>query len=137
MAIKEEFDRRAAAERYWGASWNVYWDKDIAQREPAALEHWRTAVGDRPLVHRVWQYYFFEQWTALRQYANQRGIVLVGDMPIFVALDSADVWVNPQLFTLDEPPAGATRGGSATRLLQSHGPTLGKSALRLGGDAGG
>jgi 4-alpha-glucanotransferase len=102
MAIKEEFDRRAAVERYWGASWNVYWDKDVARREPAALEHWRAAVGDRPLVHRVWQYYFFEQWTALRQYANERGIVLVGDMPIFVALDSADVWVNPQLFTLDE-----------------------------------
>ena len=102
MAIKEEFDRRAAAERYWGASWNAYWDKDIARREPAALERWRIELGDRPLVHRVWQYYFFEQWSALRQYANERGILLIGDMPIFVALDSADVWVNPQLFTLDE-----------------------------------
>jgi 4-alpha-glucanotransferase len=102
MAIKEEFDRRAAAERYWGASWNAYWDKDIALREPAAIKRWTGKVGDRPLLYRIWQYYFFEQWSALREYANQRGVLIVGDMPIFVALDSADVWVNPQLFTLDE-----------------------------------
>ncbi|MHB8862003.1 MAG: 4-alpha-glucanotransferase [Pirellulaceae bacterium] len=101
MAIKEEFDRRAVAERVWGASWNTYWDKDIARREPSALERWQRKLEERLLMHRVWQYYFFEQWSALRQYANQRGIVLVGDMPIFVALDSSDVWVNPHLFTLD------------------------------------
>jgi 4-alpha-glucanotransferase len=67
MAIKEEFDRRAAAERFWGASWNAYWDKDIARREPPAIERWRRNLSDRLLVHRVWQYYFFEQWTALRR----------------------------------------------------------------------
>ena len=102
MAIKEEFDRRATAERYWGASWNAYWDKDIALREPRAIQRWTRQVGDRALLYRVWQYYFFEQWTALREYANERGILIIGDMPIFVALDSVDVWVSPQLFTLDE-----------------------------------
>ncbi|MCU0958951.1 MAG: 4-alpha-glucanotransferase [Pirellulaceae bacterium] len=101
MSIKEEFDRRAAAEHYWGASWNTYWDRDIALREPAALRRWTDLVGDRPRLHCVWQYYFFEQWTALRQYANERGVLIIGDMPIFVALDSADVWVNPGLFALD------------------------------------
>jgi 4-alpha-glucanotransferase len=101
MALKEEFDRRAAAQRFWGASWNAYWDKEVAHREPAALERWRTQLGDRPQLQQVWQYYFFEQWTALREYANQRGVLLIGDMPIFVALDSADVWVRPELFRLD------------------------------------
>ncbi|NLX53685.1 MAG: 4-alpha-glucanotransferase [Planctomycetaceae bacterium] len=102
MAIKEVFDQRAAAAGYWGSSWNRYWDKDIALREPQALERWKQQVADRAVLYRVWQYYFFEQWTALREYANERGILIVGDMPIFVALDSADVWVSPHLFTLDE-----------------------------------
>ena len=101
MSAKEEFDRRAAEEQFWGASWNVYWDRDLAHREPEALVRWQAQLGDRPMYYRVWQFYFFEQWTALRQYANQRGILLVGDMPIFVALDSTDVWVSPHLFTLD------------------------------------
>lgn len=101
MAAKEEFDRRAAAEHFWGASWNIYWDRDLAQRDPASLLRWQTRLADRTQLHRVWQYYFFEQWSALRQYANQRGIRLVGDMPIFVALDSTDVWVHPHLFALD------------------------------------
>ncbi len=111
MAIKEEYDRRAAAEQHWDASWNRYWDKEIAQREPAALRHWTHRVGDRPLLHCVWQYYFFEQWRAVRQYARERGVLVVGDMPIFVAPDSSDVWVNPQAFLLDEQGQEATVAG--------------------------
>jgi 4-alpha-glucanotransferase len=101
MAIKEEFDRRALEEHHWGASWNVYWDKDIALREPAAVRRWAEKVSDRARLYRVWQFYFFEQWSAVRNYANEHGILIVGDIPIFVALDSADVWVNPRLFAID------------------------------------
>ncbi len=101
MALKEHFDRRATAEGYWGATWNTYWDKDAAMREPAALNRWRSQLAPRIDLQKVWQYFFFEQWTALRQYANERGIAIVGDMPIFVALDSVDVWAAPGLFQLD------------------------------------
>ena len=48
------------------------------------------------------QYKFFEQWNKLRTYANDQGIKIIGDIPIYVALDSADVWVHPELFQLDE-----------------------------------
>ncbi len=102
MALKEHFDRKAAAEGYWGATWNTYWDKDIALREPAAVQRWRDKLSDRIELHRVWQFYFFQQWSALRRYANDRGVAIIGDMPIFVALDSADVWYAPSLFQLDQ-----------------------------------
>ncbi len=102
MAVKEFFERKAAAEGYWGATWNRYWDKDIALREPAAERRWRAKLADRIELQRVWQFFFFEQWSALRQYANGRGVAIVGDMPIFVALDSADVWYAPELFQLDD-----------------------------------
>ncbi len=101
MALKEHFDCRAAAEDYWGATWNTYWDQDIAFREPAAMQRWRQQLRQRIDVRRVWQFYFHEQWSALRDYAHDRGITIIGDMPIFVALDSVDVWSSPQLFQLD------------------------------------
>ncbi len=101
MALKEHFGRRAAQEGYWGATWNTYWDIDIRLREEAALERWREQLADRVTLQRVLQFYFYEQWSALRAYANQRGVAIMGDMPIFVALDSADVWRAPELFELD------------------------------------
>ncbi len=102
MAVKEHFDRQAAAEGYWGATWNRYWDKDIAMRNPAAEAGWRVRLADRIELQRIWQFFFFEQWSALRQYANHHGVAIIGDMPIFVALDSVDVWYAPELFLLDE-----------------------------------
>lgn len=101
MAIKEEFDARADAEGVWGATWNSYWDKDIALREPRSVRRWRARLADSVEIHKVLQYYFFRQWQALRRYANDRGVRLIGDMPIFVASDSADVWVDRHLFLLD------------------------------------
>lgn len=101
MAVKDHFDAQALATGHWGATWNRYWDKDIARREPAASERWRQRLSDRIELHRVFQYYFFEQWLALRRYANERGVAIIGDMPIFVALDSMDVWWSPQMFLLD------------------------------------
>ena len=102
MALKEYFDQRAAEEGYWGATWNTYWDEDIALRDEAVMERWRATLVQRIDMQRVWQFFFFEQWSALRRYANERGIAIVGDMPIFVALDSVDVWSAPELFQLDE-----------------------------------
>ncbi|RME41255.1 MAG: 4-alpha-glucanotransferase [Caldilineae bacterium] len=101
MAVKEVFDRRAQAEGVFGAMWSNYWDEDIALRRPEALARWRKEQAEAIAVQKVLQFYFFRQWEAVRRYANRRGIRIIGDIPIFVAPDSADVWANRPLFRLD------------------------------------
>lgn len=81
--------------------WFLTWDKDIAMREPAALEAWKKREADGMVRWKVLQYFFFSQWDALRRYANDRSIKLVGDIPIFVAPDSVDAWSNRHLLKID------------------------------------
>jgi len=102
MAVKEHFDQKAQDEGVFGARWNNYWDKDIALRQPKAMKRWRKDRADKIAVKKVLQFYFFKQWTALKAYANKQGIKIIGDIPIFVAPDSVDVWANPDLFLLDD-----------------------------------
>ncbi|RME72156.1 MAG: 4-alpha-glucanotransferase [Chloroflexi bacterium] len=102
MAVKEHYDRKAREANIFGAMWSNYWDKDIALRQPAAMARWQKEKAEEIAIRKVWQYYFFRQWTAVRQYANERGIKIIGDIPIFVAPDSVDVWANRELFHLDE-----------------------------------
>jgi 4-alpha-glucanotransferase len=77
------------------------WSEDIALRQPGSLAAWQERLADKIAVQRVLQFLAFEQWMALKGYANERGIQIVGDVPIFCAHDSADVWAHPDLFTLD------------------------------------
>ncbi|MCA9961640.1 MAG: 4-alpha-glucanotransferase, partial [Anaerolineales bacterium] len=84
-----------------GGVWNT-WPTDIARREPAAMQQWSAKLADEIERHKFLQFLFFEQWLALKQYANDRDIKVIGDIPIFVAYDSADVWANPDLFYLHE-----------------------------------
>lgn len=83
-----------------GGQWQQ-WPAEIAQRAPAALaearRHFSAAIDEQKFL----QWSFFRQWQALRRYANDRGIQIIGDAPIFVALQSADVWAHPPLFELD------------------------------------
>jgi 4-alpha-glucanotransferase len=102
MAVKEHFTQKALAEDVFGAMWNTYWDKDIALREPEAMVRWRADKAEAIVVHKVLQYYFYRQWEALKHYTNEQGIKIVGDIPIFVAPDSVDVWANRSLFLLDK-----------------------------------
>lgn len=78
------------------------WDNDIALRQPTAIAHWREKLADQIHLHKYLQFQFFQQWQALRHYANERNVKILGDIPIFVAHDSADVWAHPELFSLDE-----------------------------------
>jgi len=78
------------------------WDQPLALREADALATARHDLAPDVRFQSWMQWVFFEQWTAVRQYANERGITIVGDIPIFVALDSSDVWVNRPLFKMDE-----------------------------------
>jgi 4-alpha-glucanotransferase len=100
-SIKAEYDAKAQAEGRTGTLWNNYWPEGIAMSDPDALagERERQAV----LIERyeVLQFFFAEQWAALKRAANEAGLIVVGDLPIFVAEDSADVWAEPSLFDLD------------------------------------
>ncbi len=77
------------------------WEPALAQREPEALAHWSAAHSEALELHRFAQFVFFQQWQALRTYAHQRGVHLIGDIPIFVAHDSSEVWTHPDWFALD------------------------------------
>jgi len=78
------------------------WDEDLKLREPQALEKARIKLDDEVFAQKFYQFAFFKQWDALKKYANEKNIKIVGDVPIFVALDSADVWCSPRQFKLKE-----------------------------------
>jgi 4-alpha-glucanotransferase len=77
------------------------WEPELMTRRPPALARWREALADQIEGQKYRQWQFFEQWLAVKDYANRQGIRLIGDIPIFVSLDSVDLWANPHLFYLD------------------------------------
>lgn len=92
MAVKNAFGGRSFCE----------WDADIRFRKPEAVERYRREYAEEIGFIRFQQFLFAGQWHALKEYANKRGIRIIGDIPIYVAYDSADVWAMPELFQLDE-----------------------------------
>ncbi|RMI14649.1 MAG: 4-alpha-glucanotransferase [Calditrichaeota bacterium] len=92
MAIKQHLG---------GSPWND-WPPALKLRDPAALKEVREKLREQIQAHKFLQYLFFSQWMRLRQYAHQRGVQIMGDIPIYVTYDSADVWANQELFHLDE-----------------------------------
>lgn len=92
MAIKEHFDMK---------SWSMWDDEDIKRRKPSALKEYRQKLADRLEYHRVTQYFFEKQWQALKKYANKNHIRIIGDMPIYVAEDSVEMWATPHYFKTD------------------------------------
>jgi 4-alpha-glucanotransferase len=84
-----------------GDNWSE-WDEDIRARTPKAIKYWSKQLADEILFHKFLQYEFFDQWIALKQYANNKGIKIIGDVPIFIAFDSADAWAQRKLFTIDK-----------------------------------
>ena len=91
----------ALKEYFGGLPWNQ-WEKKVAFREETALQHYREILREQIEYHNFVQFIFFSQWQQLRNYANERGIKIIGDLPIFVSYDSSDAWANPQLFELDK-----------------------------------
>ncbi len=102
MAVKQDYDKKAQEADVFGAMWSNYWDEDIRLRKPKAVAQWQKEKADAIALQKVLQYYFFQQWTAVKRYANEKGIQIMGDIPIFVAPDSVDVWANRELFFLDK-----------------------------------
>ena len=93
MAIKESFDMK---------SWTNWTDEEIKRRHPEALANYREKLADKLEYHRVTQYLFDKQWKALKKYANEHHIQIIGDMPIYVAEDSVEMWATPHYFKTDE-----------------------------------
>lgn len=92
MSVKNSFDLR---------SWQT-WDEDIRLRKPEAMFKYKEELKDDISYWKFLQFEFFKQWTKLKTYLNELGIEIIGDMPIYVAEDSADVWANPDAFMLDK-----------------------------------
>ena len=114
--LSEAFEKFCSEEAYWlddyalfralkdqhhGAAWNE-WQPALAKRERGAVEAARKELSEQITAQKFYQFLFFRQWFALKSDCNQRGIKLIGDIPIFVAYDSADVWTSPEQFKLNE-----------------------------------
>ena len=92
---------RALKDAHGGVAWNE-WEPKLVRRDPDALGAAKKELGEEIEAQKFYQFLFFRQWFALKDYCNTRGIKLVGDIPIFVAHDSSDVWTNPDQFKLNE-----------------------------------
>lgn len=92
MALKDKFG---------GRPWSD-WDDDIKLREPEAVKRWTEELKDDIKFYKFVQYIFYRQWDRFHRYCNKNGIQLIGDIPIYVSPDCADVWAQPELFELDE-----------------------------------
>lgn len=103
-----------------GKPWNE-WEEQIKKRRPAAIEKDKEKFKSEIQFYKMLQYLFYRQWQSLKEYANAKGIEIIGDLPIYVAGDSADVWASPQNFYLNDefepievagcPPDGFTENG--------------------------
>ncbi len=96
----------AVREAHEDKSW-PYWEPNLVKREPLALIHWQNSLKEQIAYHKFVQFKFFEQWGQLKDYAHKHEIEIIGDIPIYVAHDSADVWANQEFFELDADTGAA------------------------------
>lgn len=94
MALKENFKGKSF----------IYWPDEIRKHSKPAIKKYAEdpKYSDELLCYKFIQYYFYKQWFELKDYANEKGIKIIGDIPLYVAYDSADTWSNPELFQLDD-----------------------------------
>ena len=113
--MRDRFDRFCSAHASWLDDFALFmavkeahghiawtaWEPDIAQRDPSAVARWSARCAREIRLHKLTQFLFFEQWQRVRDACRARSIEIMGDLPIFVAHDSADVWAHRELFRLD------------------------------------
>ena len=115
MAIKADHNNRE-----WLA-----WEPAIKKRKPEAMAAYREKLGEDVEFYKFLQFKFYEQWMPLKEYANRNGISIIGDIPIYVALDSADVWANTDQFQLSGSLAPAVVAGCPPDMFSSYGQKWG------------
>lgn len=104
MSIKEFYDAKAQEEKVEGSAsvWNKFWPKDLAACRKSAVTKWNKEHEQNVEQYKIIQFFFAVQWGELKSYANKNGIKIIGDIPIYVSLDSADTWANQNLFQMNE-----------------------------------
>ncbi|MBI3195364.1 MAG: 4-alpha-glucanotransferase [Ignavibacteriae bacterium] len=125
VVMKKEFDSFCESNNFWledfalfmtikeangGKHWNT-WEKEIIHRDAQTLEAFSARLHVQVSKHKFIQFLFFQQWHELKTYANNKNIKIIGDLPIFIAYDSADVWANKHLFDMDEDGVLLTKAG--------------------------
>lgn len=120
MSLKEKQGNRMWTE----------WEPGLVYLEPHTLEDWRNKLSENIQFHIFSQYVFFKQWESLKRYCNTHGIKIIGDMPIYVAHDSADVWINRELFSLDNKGNLLTTSGVPPDYFSSTGQRWGNPTYR-------
>jgi 4-alpha-glucanotransferase len=101
MAVKRSYEEKAERDGTTAGAWNESWDTSIALRAAGAVTRAKAELVREIGEEEVIQYFFFSQWDALHEAATRKGIRIIGDLPIFAAPDSADVWAHRELFLLD------------------------------------
>lgn len=102
VTIKEHYDAKAEKEKAKDSRWNYYWDKKIILKQKKAIDEWTLKYKDQIEIKKVLQYFFFTQWNNVKTYANGKGISIIGDIPIYVAACSSDLWSNTKMFHIDK-----------------------------------
>ncbi len=120
MALKEE---------QGGGAWDG-WPPPLRDRDSAALGEARIRLADAIVRQQLWQHWFDQQWARLRAHATDKGVGIVGDLPIFVAYDSADTWANRELFFLDERGAPTVVAGVPPDYFSATGQRWGNPLYR-------
>jgi len=121
MALKEAHGGEAV--------WNK-WEPQVAARQPEALTHWEAVLSEPINTRKYVQYQFFKQWSELKTYCHARGIQMMGDIPIFVAHDSADVWAHPELFHLNADGNPSVQAGVPPDYFSATGQLWGNPLYR-------
>ena len=143
-ARKEDFEDFCQANRSWLTDYALFmaikqtyngkvwteWDRSIALREPDAVRHWSAVLNVEIRAQKYLQYQFFRQWGTLRQYAHRCGVSIMGDLPIYVAHDSADVWAHPEMFHLSDTGTPALVAGVPPDYFSATGQLWGNPLYR-------
>lgn len=108
----------------------LQWDNDIRHREPDALKRFQDELKEETGYHKFLQYQFFRQWTNIKSYAHKKKILIIGDIPLYVALDSADAWANPDLFEFDKTLKPVRVGGVPPDYFSETGQLWGNPLFR-------
>ncbi|MGE5425156.1 MAG: 4-alpha-glucanotransferase [Syntrophothermus sp.] len=120
MSLKGKFDLQP---------WQ-HWNNDIRMRVPEAVEKYRSELKDEIFIQQFIQFLFFRQWQQVKKYANSKNIKIIGDIPLYIAMDSADAWTNPELFDFDEDRNPVTVGGVPPDYFSATGQLWGNPIFR-------
>ena len=121
MALKDHFN---------GAPWQSWEDEGIKLKKPAAVRKYKELLSDRIEFRKFIQFKFFTQWAEIKAYAEESGIEIIGDIPLYVSMDSADCWAHKELFELDEDVKPINIAGVPPDLFSADGQRWGNPLYR-------